>query len=336
MINHIIDSFLKDFQIIFCILLIGGGTLNLKERDGVIRFLHDLTPIRRSEGLDLNHPYMIQLPKSTKLVDDYKISVLSDSMFKTMFFHENRLKYSCKFISYFLDITYEELLGKLRLGKSELDKKIEHDKGERCDYVAYIQDSIVNIEINMNHDIGLLERNLDYAWRLFIKLIRKGTKYKYTQVVQFNVCNFGFKELEETFYFHYIQNNQNVAITDKLIFVLIFVPNLMKKLYNDGIEKLTEAERFILTIVLPNVSEAQNIAKGFDIMEEFVKEAIDVGQEDDLRESYDKEWTLKDQGYREGLEDAMKKTATNLKQAGIDLQLISSVTGLSLEEIEGL
>ena len=71
-------------------------------------------------------------------------------------------------------------------------------------------------------------------------------------------------------------------------------------------------------------------------MEELVKEAIDVGKDDDLKESYDKEWALKDQGYREGLEDAMKKTATNLKQAGIDLQLISSVTGLSLEEIEGL
>ena len=51
------------------------------------------------------------------LEEGEKISILSDSMFKTMFQNENRLKYSCKFLSYFLDATYEELLDNIHQRK---------------------------------------------------------------------------------------------------------------------------------------------------------------------------------------------------------------------------
>ena len=38
-----------------------------------------------------------------------KPSIMSDTMFKTMFYNDNRIKYGAKFLSYYLDITYEEL-----------------------------------------------------------------------------------------------------------------------------------------------------------------------------------------------------------------------------------
>ena len=101
-----------------------------------------------------------------------KVSLLSDSMFKTMFQNENRLKYSCKFLSLFLDATYEELLNNIQLAKNEVDKKHERDKGERCDYVAAIKGTYVNIEVNNNSSLEVMKRNIEYITKLYAKKVK--------------------------------------------------------------------------------------------------------------------------------------------------------------------
>ena len=53
-----------------------------------------------------------------------------------MIYNTNRLKYSCKLLSYYLNIPYEELLKSLSLGKNELDKRNINNKGQRADYIA--------------------------------------------------------------------------------------------------------------------------------------------------------------------------------------------------------
>ncbi len=56
-----------------------------------------------------------------------------------MFQNENRIKYSCKLLSYYLNISYKELLENLRLSENELDKEYEKDVSLRCDYVTNIR-----------------------------------------------------------------------------------------------------------------------------------------------------------------------------------------------------
>ena len=65
-----------------------------------------------------------------------KISILFDGMWKAMIYNTNRLKYSCKLLSYYLNIPYGELLKSLSLGKNELDKRNINNKGQRADYVT--------------------------------------------------------------------------------------------------------------------------------------------------------------------------------------------------------
>ena len=43
-------------------------------------------------------------------------------MLKAMFQNENRIKYSAKFLSYFIDVEYEDILNNICLAKNELDK----------------------------------------------------------------------------------------------------------------------------------------------------------------------------------------------------------------------
>ena len=112
------------------------------------------------EELKVSYEDAVELKR---IEEGEKISILSDSMLKTMFQNENRLKYSAKFISYFLDVPFEKLLKNMYLSKNELDKQKEKSKGERSDYVAIIDNSTINIEVNNNGDIDILERNMEYA-----------------------------------------------------------------------------------------------------------------------------------------------------------------------------
>ena len=87
-------------------------------------------------------------------------------------------------------------------------------------------------------------------------------------------------------------------------------------------------------------------------MEEYVKEAEEVSFEGGVGESYDKEWALKDQAYRDGEEAGEKKgreegkkegsttkameIAKSMLEENIDINIISKCTGLSISEINSL
>ena len=67
----------------------------------------------------------------------------------------------------------------------------EFDKAFRCDYIARLDDTILNIEVNNNSSLEVLERNMKYAHRLFSKKVKtEDNNYKYSQVIQINLNNF--------------------------------------------------------------------------------------------------------------------------------------------------
>lgn len=274
------------------------------------------------------------------LEEGEKISILSDSMFKTMFQNENRLKYSCKFLSYFLDATYEELLNNIHLAKHELDKKQEKDKNERCDYVAYLKGTYINIEVNNNSSLETMERNIEYLMRLYARKVKRGEKYEYTPSISFNLNNFSIKGNDKIIDIYAIQNKEGILLTDKIIIVQIFVPNLRRKWYNEGIRKLTELERYILTLVERKVEDVKELGIGDEIMNDYVKESIEVSDDLNFGEAYDKEWALKDEGKREGRDEGAKEKQVEIAQAMIlkklDIKTISECTGLTIEEINNL
>ena len=83
-------------------------------------------------------------------------------------------------------------------------------------------------------------------------------------------------------------------------------------------------------------------------MKEYVKEAEEVSFEGGVGESYDKEWALKDQAYRDGEEAGEKKgreegiltekqtIAKSMLEKNMDIDLISELTSLNINEIKAL
>ena len=296
--------------------------------------------------LELDNEYVLKLSRNIK--KGQKISILSDTMLKAMFQNENRIKYSAKFLSYFIDVEYEDILNNICLAKNELDKNNENDKGERCDYVALLSDTSLNIEVNNNSSLEVLERNMEYAHRLYSKKIRRGEEnYQYTQVIQFNLNNFAFKGNDKIVDIYTVTNDDNIGLSNKLIFVQIYVPNLRKKWYTKGMKSLSEEEKYILALVEMDLDKLNDLG-GENIMDEYVKEAEEVSFEGGVGEAYDKEWALRDQGYRDGLSQGKaegfsqgkienkKEIAKNMLSKAMEVELISEITGLSIEEIKNL
>ena len=296
--------------------------------------------------LELDNEYVLKLSRNIK--KGQKISILSDTMLKAMFQNENRIKYSAKFLSYFIDVEYEDILNNICLAKNELDKKGENDKGERCDYVALLSDTSLNIEVNNNSSLEVLERNMEYAHRLYSKKIRRGDEnYQYTQVIQFNLNNFAFKGNDKIVDIYTVTNDDNIGLSNKLIFVQIYVPNLRKKWYTKGMKSLSEEEKYILALVEMDLDKLNDLG-GENIMDEYVKEAEKVSFEGGVGEAYDKEWALRDQGYRDGLSQGKAEgkiegfsqgkveIAKNMLKDNIPVESISKYTSLSIDEIKNL
>ena len=294
----------------------------------------------------VDYTYVVKLEALRK---GEKISLFSDTMFKTMFQNENRIKYSCKLLSYYLNISYKELLENLRLSENELDKEYEKDVSLRCDYVANIRGISINIEVNNNSSIETMERNIEYAYRLYANQVKRGKRNKYTKVIQFNLNNFAFKNNDKIVDIYSIQNEEKEKLSDKIIIVQIYIPNIRKKWYTSGIESLNEGEKFILGLIEPNIEESIKLGKDIKEMEEYIKEATYVSRDELILESYDKEWALKDQGKREGYEEGYEEGKTKGLKKGIkqrekdivismlkkelDIKLISEITNLSEKEI---
>ena len=308
--------------------------------------------------LELDNEYVLKLSRNIK--KGQKISILSDTMLKAMFQNENRIKYSAKFLSYFIDVEYEDILNNICLAKNELDKNNENDKGERCDYVALLSDTSLNIEVNNNSSLEVLERNMEYAHRLYSKKIRRGEEnYQYTQVIQFNLNNFAFKGNDKIVDIYTVTNDDNIGLSNKLIFVQIYVPNLRKKWYTKGMKSLSEEEKYILALVEMDLDKLNDLG-GENIMDEYVKEAEEVSFEGGVGEAYDKEWALRDQGYRDGLSQGKAEgfsqgkvegkaegisegknernieIARNMLKDNISVESISKYTDLSINEINSL
>jgi predicted transposase/invertase (TIGR01784 family) len=299
----------------------------LKIKDLNYQTLHDL---------EEDDKYTIDTYKKPTLGEKY--SIFSDTMFKAMFQNEKRIKYSCKLLSYIFDISYEELLDNLVLTKNEINKEKENSFGGRCDYVAYINNTYVNVEVNQNSSLETLLRNIQYLDTIYLKKIKrnKTKKEDYNYCVQVNINNFAFKNNNKVFDIYMNQNKEGLVLDDHKIIINIYIPNLRRKCYNEGIESLEEVEKYLLVLTEKGIEEAKEIGGNIEIMDEYIDEAVEVSIDSGFGEAYDKEEAIYDDGMKKGIEQNKLEIAKSLLKNNVSIDIIMDSTGFSKEKIESL
>ena len=126
-----------------------------------------------------------------------------------------------------------------------------------------------------------------------------------------------------------------MVLSDKLVFIQIYVPNLRKKWYNEGEKSLSEREKYILALVDMDLDKLKGLGDE-KVMNEYLKEAEEVSFEDGFGEAYDKEWALKDEGKKEGKREEKIEIVKNMLKENFEISMISKITNLTEEEITAL
>ena len=284
-----------------------------------------------SSDEDIDSSYRIY---TGKLKEGEKISIVSDSMFKTVFLDSRRIQISAFVLSLIIDNTFEEILANLRFTKNDLDKDNNTKKGLKSDYVATLDNSIINIEVNNNGSMEILRRNTEYLNRLYASKLSIGSEYLYQQCLQLNINNFAIKGFEDTIEYVYKKNQYNQVVNDDIIQVNIYLPNIRKKCYNQGKESLTKLERFILALSEKNKDYCEDLVRGDNFMEKMINEIEELCLSDDMLCSYDKEETNLKFAKKEGIEQKEKEDAINFHKNGAADEMIIKSLGITQEKLK--
>ncbi|WP_297299846.1 Rpn family recombination-promoting nuclease/putative transposase [uncultured Brachyspira sp.] len=208
--------------------------------------------------------------------------------------------------------------------------------------------SVVIIEIQLQGNSRFPERILYYWAANYNKLLKHGERYdELTPVISINLLNFNLDKTKNihSCYMLYEMNNKKL-LTDHLQIHIIelkkFKKNILSKDLNCWLKIFTsknlEASMSEIVKEKPIMEEVQkkynNFVKSKLMMMEYEKkEAYLYGNQIML----DEERRLgKEEGIKEGIEKEKYSLAKNMKKENIDVNIISKVTGLSMEEINKL
>ena len=317
-------------------------------------YLSDYTPTSKNKIVN---------KKFTSEMTEYdQISIVSNAMFFTMLGNSERKRFICKLLSGLLDVSFEELMENSDYYKNEFDKDTVDAKSERGDLILTINNDFISVEMNLRDET---QRNVDYTDKLYRSKVKVGSKYVYPKVLSINLNNFYYEALDKPIDTFYTQNDDNVVLVDKT-YIQVYLPLLMKKWYTEGTGSLSDFERSLVTMILTDRNKATELAKGDDILEDYVKEANKVLNNDNfLRESYDHELSMieaaqeagHEYGFEEGRETGfeegqkagfeegikfgkeenykkLKDSAKSFIQSGVDKETVLKILGLKESDLD--
>ncbi len=244
-----------------------------------------------------------------------------------------------------LDIKIDNLI----LKDKELSKKTKYSKGRVVDLLIESDNKMFNVEINNRpHDYNN-DRNLGYLANLYGKSIDKSNDYKkINSCIQLNITS-GKKDIElKSKYLLVDTLNESKNIwTDNFIIYEINVDLLKKLYYNKDIKSINKYKPVIMLTL--NKEELEEFSLGDERIMEYKDKVNELNSDDDfvtfISREEDQEKTenalrtiisekneeLKTQKAKLNIEHARK-----MKEKNIDLNTISEITGLTIEEIEKL
>ena len=235
-------------------------------------------------------------------------------------------------------------------------KENYEDKETIADVKCITQNgTVVIIEIQLQGNSRFPERILYYWASNYSKLLKQGEKYDaLTPVISINLLNFNLDDNDSIHSCYMIYDtNKKRLLTDHLQIHIIelkkFKYNTLEYDLNCWLKFFTMKDNDNKEVIM------SELVKEKPIMEEvqrrynnFIKDRL-MMNEYDKRQAYlygnqimlEEERRLgrvegKEEGIKEGIEQEKYSLARNMKNKNMDLNLISELTGLSIEKIEKL
>ena len=270
-----------------------------------------------------------------------------DFVFKNIFGSEKHPEILISFLNAILKP--EIPIVRVEIKGTDIAKNFVEDKYSRLDIKAITSNSeIINIEIQLKNEHNMIKRSLYYLSKMYEEQLSEGDDYtSLKRTVCINILNFKYLKTES---FHSVyrlkERETNEELTDVIEMHFIEVPKL--PVDSDETDMLVAWVEFLKN---PESEKVRHLELNVKEVREAKDELIKMSNSEEQRAMYDMRTQIfrdrisafnkakkegREEGREEGIKQGVYRVAASLKQAGVQLDIIQSTTGLSMEEIAAL
>ncbi len=243
-------------------------------------------------------------------------------------------------------------INKLILKDKELYKDNVLSKGKTVDLLIETNSEMINVEINNHPHSGVNERNLAYLSNLYVRNVDMSNDYtKIKKCIQLNLTS-GKKDIDLRSEYALLKRNSKEEIIYSKNFIIyeISVDLALKSYYNNDIEVINKYKPVIMLAL--DREELEKLSMGDERVMEYRKRVEKLNDDENFiqfmsaeEDQKKTENTLRNIVEEQSAELEEKSnelsnikhdTAKKMKSENIDIETISRVTGLNIEEIENL
>lgn len=294
-----------------------------------------------------------------KIIQERIIPMTYDKVFKSVLTSKEVRNYLIDIISSITGIPKKVIRNNIVFKNTEYPINGISEKKKISDLVVEIKESVINLEMNKFYYDGLIDRNHEYISKIRESLVKEGESYtEIKKIIQINFDNYNIYNDERIVLKFEMMNTDGIKEGVGIESYHVILPNVKEKYYNKG-----SKDELIGKLVIMVAEEYEELKKLIDKYTELRpvgKKLVEISRDEELQGFYDEEEHQrkvrnsimatelkknfyeglnkgKEQGIKEGRAEGMKEgvisTAKNMMKKNIDINTISEVTGLSLEEL---
>ena len=234
----------------------------------------------------------------------------------------------------------------VEIKNNDIDKDFIEDKFSRLDVKATTSNKEhINIEIQVKNEYNMIQRTLYYWSKMYSEQIQNRDNYsKLERTVCINILNFKYLKNDKYHNAYRLKEiSSNEELTDLQEIHFIELPKFNEignKEYVENVEKMDALEKWLEFLVEPE----SNIVRQLELSNEEIKlaksELYRLSMDSNEREQYnmrekaiyDRISALENAEAKGKIERELELIKESLNQ-GLEISLISKITGLSEEEI---
>ncbi|WP_338913031.1 Rpn family recombination-promoting nuclease/putative transposase (plasmid) [Clostridium perfringens] len=242
----------------------------------------------------------------------------------------------------------------VEIKNNDIDKEFIEDKFSRLDVKATTSNKEhINIEIQVKNEYNMIQRTLYYWSKMYSEQIKNRDNYsKLERTVCINILNFKYLKNDKYHNAYRLKEiNSNEELTDLQEIHFIELPKFNEignKEYVENVEKMDALEKWLEFLVEPESNTVRQLELSNEEIKLAKSELYRLSMDSKEREQYNmREKAIYDRisalenaeakGKKEGklegkLESKLEVVKESLSQ-GLEISLISKITGLREEEI---
>lgn len=276
-----------------------------------------------------------------------------DFVFKKIFGAENNKSVLIDFLNAVMND--KDPIVEVELKNTDMEKEFLDSKFSRLDIKAVTdKKEHINIEIQVKNEYNMIQRTLYYWSRMYSEQIGNGENYnKLQRTICINILGFKYLNNQEYHNVYRLKEvRRNEELTDLMEVHFIELPKFDEELESPGEnEKIDGLAKWIEFLREPE----SNVIRKLELEDKAIKKAKDelyrLSLDDKERERYRiREKIMMDEisalenaeqkGIEHGIEEGEKRKsieiARNAIKTGLDIKTISTLTGLTVDEVDRL